>query len=314
MTLRYEPAIRVESPRDSNTPSGLGIQWLDWLMVTKGRQPRTGEAYSIVLRQWIVWCDGQNIDPLYPELSELEEFVQRPRTRQAHGKMGSASTRRGEIVALRQWFKWLAQRGHVAADPTLELEAPSVKAGLPKPIPDGDWRILLGAQMTPRLRLALGLGYYCGLRRAELSALTGRQITETHIKVFVRKGGGDDTLPWRSMVSVYEEHLPQLIPEPERFVEGLLTHAQDVGGNLMFWTEGQAMYKYMTRVCRKAGLPHYTPHQLRHSCATNLIRASVPMALVASMLNHSSLDITKRYVRAGGDELDEWRRRVTKRE
>lgn len=308
MTQRYDSLARVGEPLGPNTPEGLAQAWLAWKLDVQGRSQRTFDSYGIILRQWITWADDNGVDPLTPTIDELERWVQRPRIRQAKGKMGSPATRRGDVVCVRGWFEWLHRRGHVPVDPTVDLQAPTVKAGLPKPIPDGDWRVLIEADMTPRLRLAMGLGYYCGLRREEIVSLTGAQVSPTHIHRFVRKGGAEDSLPWRSLVGVYEDHLPQLIPEPEWFVDGLLEHAQDVGRHRMFWTEGQAMYKYMARVCRRVDVGPYTPHQLRHSCATNLIRAGVRIELVASMLNHSSLDITRRYIRAGGDELDEWRR------
>jgi len=308
MTASYQPIPRVGEPIRSSTPEDLAKAWLSWKLDIQGRSQRTFDSYGLILRQWITWCEPLGVDPLYPTTDELEAFVLRRRIRQAKGPMGAPATRRGDVVVLRGWFTWLAQRGHVTHDPTVDLQAPTVKAGLPKPIPDGDWRVLIQTDMTPRLYLAMGLGYYCGLRRKEISSLRGNQLTDTHITRFVRKGGSEDTLPWRSLVGVYQEDLPNLIPEPERFVDGLLEHAAEVRHNLMFWTEGQSMYKYMQRVCARAGVGPYTPHQLRHSCATNLVRARVPIEIIASMLNHSSLDMTRRYIRASGDELDEWRR------
>ena len=308
-------ALEVREGNLSNTPEGLAIQWLDWLISVKGRQKRTGEAYSLVLRQWLQWCEQRGIDPLAPEVTDLEEFTLRTRTRQAKGRVGSAATRRTEVVALRQWFEWLVRRGYVTHDPTVDLEAPSVKAGLPKPISnDEHWRRLITADMPDRMRLALYLGYYVGLRREEITSLTGSQITDTHIERFVRKGGGDDTLPWRSMIEVVEEKIPEVVPEPGRFQELLLRQAREVRSERLTYKDGHQIYKGLRALCQKLGLPHYTPHQLRHSCASNLVnRAHVPLHIVSSLLNHSSIDMTRRYVRAGGDELDRWRRSLMAR-
>jgi len=312
MTRRDEPSRQVGTPSDTNTASGLAISWLEWLLNIKGRQPRTAEAYGLTLEKWVEWAHANGVDPLHPDVTEIEAFTLRPRTRQGHGRRGAASTRRTEIVALRGWFEWMVRRGHVKADPTVDLEAPTVRGGLPKPIPDADWLALVQAQITPRLRLALGLGFYCGLRREEIVELRGNQVTAEHIVDFTRKGGSQDTLPWRTMVGIHEDHMPRLLYGD--FEGELLEHARSSRGNPMFWTEGQSMYKYMTRACKRAEIPHYTPHQLRHSCASNLVNvAKVDLHLVASMLHHSSIDMTRRYIRAGGDELAEWRRLNTRK-
>jgi site-specific recombinase XerD len=62
----------------------------------------------------------------------------------------------------------------------------------------------------------------------------------------------------------------------------------------------------MKTLCARAHVGPYTPHQLRHSFVTNLLRSGVPIHLVSRMANHSSTAITMRYVKAGASELREW--------
>jgi integrase len=49
---------------------------------------------------------------------------------------------------------------------------------------------------------------------------------------------------------------------------------------------------------RKAGLPDVTPHTLRHTFATRLLVAGVPLALVKQLIRHSSITMTMRYSHA----------------
>ena len=58
----------------------------------------------------------------------------------------------------------------------------------------------------------------------------------------------------------------------------------------------------------QANVPHIAPHQLRHSCATNLLRAGLPLPIASNLLNHANVHTTMRYMKAGGDELSEWLR------
>lgn len=46
------------------------------------------------------------------------------------------------------------------------------------------------------------------------------------------------------------------------------------------------------RLVEQAGLPRITPHGLRHSCASLLMRAGVPVKVISERLGHSSVNIT----------------------
>ena len=53
----------------------------------------------------------------------------------------------------------------------------------------------------------------------------------------------------------------------------------------------------MTRVARDAGLPHTTPHQLRHTYATALVNAGVSLQSLMALLGHVSAEMSLRYGR-----------------
>jgi integrase len=70
------------------------------------------------------------------------------------------------------------------------------------------------------------------------------------------------------------------------------------GGIVPYESARQAIMKAIKR----AGIPHGTPHDLRHSYGRALERAGVPMAIIQAQLGHSSLSVTERYVSAVEDE------------
>jgi hypothetical protein len=53
----------------------------------------------------------------------------------------------------------------------------------------------------------------------------------------------------------------------------------------------------LTRVARDAGLPHTTPHQLRHTYATALVNAGVSLQSLMALLGHVSASMSLRYGR-----------------
>lgn len=70
----------------------------------------------------------------------------------------------------------------------------------------------------------------------------------------------------------------------------------------------RAMRKWL----RHVGLDEYevTPHMLRHGCATYLLKAGLPIEIVAELLNHSNIRVTRRYARLGAPAITAWRKRL----
>ena len=61
-------------------------------------------------------------------------------------------------------------------------------------------------------------------------------------------------------------------------------HASSVGG-------------IMTRACRKAGIPAFGPHRLRHALACGLLARGAALEEVAQLLRHGDLTTTAVYAR-----------------
>jgi integrase len=50
---------------------------------------------------------------------------------------------------------------------------------------------------------------------------------------------------------------------------------------------------YFDRLCRKASLGHWHPHELRHSAASIMLAQGTPLWVVSEVLGHASIAITK---------------------
>lgn len=272
--------------------------YLSWLSDVRRRQPATVAAYGSALRQWVQWLYGRGVVLGTATLTDVEEFQNRPRQKRGRGGNGEPATQRREIVTLRGFYAWGLVRGHFKADPTMEAFAPAQPKRQPRPIPDAVWTKAWALDMPDPLRAAMGLGFFCGLRRAEVVSLTVDQLTDARIVNFVRKGGGEDTLSWRTMVEVYAQHLGHL--GHEQFITSLGAVRRRNSHVTPFQDPA-----WFNRAINGLGVD-FTPHNLRHSCATNLIRAGVPLPIVSRMMNHTSITTTMLYVKAGGDELKDW--------
>jgi integrase len=190
----------------------------------------------------------------------------------------------------------------------MSLFTPTVRNVNPNPIKDHVWcKLWTPWRLTDQALLMLGLGAACGLRRGEMAGLRGEQINGDMIVSFVRKGGGEASLPWRSMLEIQAEGLPNLFSEHERFGNVM---ASLKPGPVLGFTDPSEVNKLLGKIARRRQLEqHVHPHMLRHTAATNLLRCDVPVHLVSTLMNHGSITTTMRYVASGQDQLAEWRRR-----
>jgi integrase len=287
----------------------LIIEWLDWQLNIRHRTPKTMTTYGVMLNKFSDWIYPQSL--LEATIPQMEGFIVRPRERRAHGLIGAPGTQRRDVAILRSFYQYMWERNHTSFHKARALHSPKVHNVDPKPIPDEDWLALWNKRdLSPSDIAGLGLGYICGLRRKEIYSLQISQITPTEIVQFRRKGGKVRTLPWAIMQSVLIQKLPHLLPDPRRFVTAVdsLTNGRNGTDPLLRWTclDESSFNKKIHQWCDELGIPRYSPHQLRHSCATNLVRAGVPIPLVSTMLAHADPQTTMRYVKAGGRELGDW--------
>lgn len=318
-------------PRTSNDT--ISREWLTWLRDVRRRDPQTVYTYAGKLRSWLDWLDGTPLADA--TLQDMEAWLGRPRPRRGGGRRGQPSTVQKEVAILRGIYGFAVARGHVHQDVTALLNSPAVRNQNPNPVPDETWMRLWSCDaLGAEARVVLGLGYVCGLRRAEIVALTVQHmdVKTGRIVKFRRKGGGDDVIDYAELADLVAQGLPELLPSADTFtnaVQGLVESARGRRSTLLDWAaqpngrrvhplaEGRidpvAVYRRLAKWQSKAGLTEgcFTPHQLRHSFVTNLLRVGVPIHLVSRLANHANLSTTMRYAKVAGSDLREWRRRET---
>ena len=287
------------------------IEWLEWHRTTRNRQRTTLQSYAHTMSAWLTWIGATDI--WAADVPTMEQFLVRPRRRRGAGGNGAPATRAREASTLRGFYTWAHARGYTSAALAENLHGPTVHNANPRPIPDADWIDICTYDLDDDARLALGLGFYCGLRRTELIDLRVGQVGWSKLEGFVRKGGGDHTFPWREVLGVVSERLPQLADGADVF--RIILEKRRANGapedRLLRWTNPITLSHHIPQWFAAAGCHPYTPHQLRHSAVTNWLRAGIPFYLASRLANHSNPSVTMRYVRAGGDELAEWRNGLT---
>ena len=312
----------------------LVTEYLHWQRDVRGRQPSSVYDYATRLERLLAHL-GQT--PLgAARLEQLESWITRVRGGRAHGTIGAPASRAKDVAVTRSLYSYLHARGLIERNPTVLLLAPAVHNRNPKPVPEDVWaRVWFSNHLPDEARVVLGLGFFVGLRRQEIVNLAPSHVSVLSQRLvgFIRKGGGDDVTPYGDVVGVFSDSLPHLIGDPASFLDPLhaLVAARLGRPRLLPWREermavgayNQAKHELspndidpewvnnrLKTWLKRCGLraDAFTPHALRHSCATYLLRAGLPELMVANLLNHSKLDVTRRYAKVGGEELAAWRR------
>lgn len=295
-------------------------RYLEWAETVQRKRHLTLLAYKQTLEKFAA---------LHPDAGQvtaddIEAFMGRPR-RTATGRPSAATAKR-DRDAIRSFYKFLVSRHIVDWDPTQDVGVPTVRNRVPRAIPDELWAQVWGSRLCPDDRMWLGLGYFAGLRRFEIATISPDLFdVETHrILKFERKGGSEFAIEYGDLARVVADHIPQVGIGVDRWLDLVSEYATLRKGCefLSPSSTGKSITVdtgwYNKRLCvilRDAGLPAdtFTPHALRHSCATNLLRSGVPLEIIADQLSHASIETTRRYLQTSG-QLGRWRLNGAKEE
>lgn len=154
---------------------------------------------------------------------------------------------------------------------------------------------------TPHRNLCLvRLMLEAGLRVGEVVALKPDHLDMTTCQLMIRNGkGAKDRTLWINddLRDLIGEWLPRR-PESEYLFP--TRHGTRVSTRYL-----RSMVK---RCARKAGVSEaerVSPHTLRHTFATNLLRSTKNLRLVQKSLGHSSIQTTQLYTHIADDELED---------
>lgn len=151
----------------------------------------------------------------------------------------------------------------------------------------------LGAAAQDPEYVRLALMAVCGLRRGEALAVTPESVDAARRVLHVRQQ------IQRGRLCVVKTATSARDVPLQRGMLGLLLGRDEYGT-----TSASQLARAHARVVAAAGVPAVTPHELRHTCASTMICAGVPMMVVQRYLGHSSYQVTADiYGHVAGDDL-----------
>ena len=282
----------------------------------KPRSAATLVSYQGTLNQLHIYLGGK----AWADVTEadLESFLHRSMS--AGGARG-ANTAVQNRTCIRGFYKYLRAYDRVPFsrpddDPSafVRIDPDRLKrADERQPIADADW---LSVVRSPRLatddRLALGLGYYCGLRREEIVTVAPHAIDPLHQRIlFVdRKGGKTKTgLEYGELVGLLCDERPEVSQGARDWVTLIELYAKHRAGENTLVPDygvrnpGQRLIDRLNHHIlpgAKLAPGCFTPHSLRHSFGTNMALCGLDLHVIADQMSHTSTETTMRYVNMAG--------------
>jgi len=300
----------------------LKIQYLEHLEIEKNRSPKTLENYGRYLDRFLSFAKASQPGDMDEELiRQYRLHLNRLEDKDGHlpaGRQGLLKkiTQNYHIIALRNFLKYLAKRG------VKTVSAEKVELGKQEDrhvsfLERHELDRLLASPTGSNLdalrdRAILRMLFSTGLRVSELCALNRDKIDTKRGELSVMGKGrkirlvflSDDACrhigAWIDKRPDADEALFIRIPKNKKFAK-----AADLR------LTPRSIQRIVKKYATKAGIigKHVSPHTLRHSYATDLLRNGADIRSVQAMLGHSSVTTTQIYTHVTDSQLREVHKR-----
>jgi integrase len=138
------------------------------------------------------------------------------------------------------------------------------------------------ANASPKWRLAIRVLEQTGMRAGELVKLEWGDVDIAESRFRIRQGKSAAARRWVAVPEWLVEEVLATCPPDDRTAERRVFQG----------STRQVLGMAMRRGCQAAGLPLYSPHDLRHRYASVKIREGIPVTDIAAQLGHVRKSMT----------------------
>ena len=280
----------------------LTKHYLRYLKLERGYSPNTVEAYKHDLDWLLGYLEQEGLDPLSVKLEDLEHFAAMLSDHDI-----SAKSQARILSGVRAFYRYLVLDGYLDVDPTELLESPHLPQHLPEYLSTEEVDALensidLTSNEGHRNRAIIEVFFSCGLRVSELTNLKLSDLFLPQGFIRINGKGGKQRLVPISERAIHELELwfddrrqMNIKPGEEDYV--FLNRR----GHHLTRTMILIMVK---RQAEAAGIKKIiSPHTLRHSFATALLKGGADLRIIQELLGHADLGTTEIYTHMDDESL-----------
>lgn len=222
-------------------------------------------------------------------------------------KNESSNTISRTISSLKSFYKFLEINKYTNTNPLTTIISPKTARKLPKVLSEEEVNKLLDINLNNdfdyRNKAMLELMYSSGLRVSELINLTVNDVDlkNSLVRIF-GKGSKERIVPLNdyateALNNYILYHRPKLFKQKENNYLFLNNH-----GNQM---TRQGFFKTLKKITKEKGIKsELSPHTLRHSFATHLLKYGADLRSIQELLGHSDISTTQIYTHITNEMLE----------
>ena len=272
-------------------------EFIDYLRFEKKYSENTIVSYQNDLKKALIFFknDFNNLTK-----KDIQNYI-----RQLSKQESSASVSRS-ISTLKSLYKFLELNKYAKNNPLTTITNPKTPKKLPKVLSEEEVDKLLDINLKTdfdyRNKAMLELMYSSGLRVSELINLTVNDIDliNSSVRIF-GKGSKERIVPLNdyaieALNNYISNHRRSLFKHGENNYLFLNNH-----GNKM---TRQGFFKTLQKIAKEKGIKsELSPHTLRHSFATHLLKRGADLRSIQELLGHSDISTTQIYTHITSEKL-----------
>lgn len=293
--------IQREGPHGT-TLAPLIRRYMRYLKLERNYSPNTIDAYRHDLHLLLNHLSGQGLTPIDVKLDHLQRFAA-----WIHERGIGPKSQARILSGVRTFYHYLVVDGYLEVDPTELLESPHLPKHLPEYLTTEEVdRLEAAIDLTSaeghRNRAIIEVFFSCGLRVSELVELklSNLFLNERFMRV-VGKGGKERLVPISQRavgeLELWFDDRRQMRIKPGEDDYVFLNRR----GHHLTRTMILIMVK---RLGEAAGIKKtLSPHTLRHSFATALLRGGADLRVIQVLLGHADIATTEIYTHMDDESL-----------
>lgn len=273
--------------------------FLSYLKIDKGYSSNTISSYKNDLYKFLEYNKGKNINNITN--NDLKEYLKKLKNETLNEKSISRN-----ISCLKSFYKFLVIEKVVKDNPSETITMPKIKKSLPDILTEEDVLKLLDIELNDnfsyRNKAMLELMYATGLRVSELVNLKLQDIdlSQDIVRTF-GKGSKERIIPIGDYAKEYlekyiYEYRSSMLKRSNNEYIFLNNHGQKM--------TRQGFFKIIKKIAKEKGIEkELSPHTLRHSFASHLLKYGADLRTIQELLGHSDISTTQIYTHITNEEL-----------
>lgn len=248
----------------------------------------TLKTYRRRLQHFVDWLSARNIDGLTAITTNDYRQYQASLT----SKLAD-TTARNHAVDIKVWLSWCVNENLLTTAPTAKVKLPKVVERLPSVLSKGQIKGLYNACETDREKAVLLFLLDTGCRASEFCSLNVSHLDGDTVTI-------RDGKPRRDRLCYLSERTQRALRmyiHSYSVQRGHLWRSENGGARL----KPNGLAQLLGRLGERADV-HVTPHKLRRTFVTTLLKAGVNVFTLMKLSGHRDIDSLKPYVRLADND------------